>query len=626
MPEHTRARLSSKPEGTEGTQGTVLNSCEAERFPEENPPGNSGNLLQADAPLNNAPEEPLEPEIIRPGFQIHDDWFRLHGRKHRPGLYWHSWTKPKGDAEPEPVDEWVCTPIRADAITANERGESFGLLLRFMNPNGQWREWAAPMHLLKGSAEELRGELLNMGVRIDPKKRNLLAQWMMACYPKSRIIAALRTGWHGESFVLPERTIGAENIRFQSEHAAHNDFVAAGTLDEWQQNVAQLCRGNPLLLLAVSAAFAGPLLKRAKQQETGGAGVHMVGDSSQGKTTALQAAGSVWGTPGFVRTWRATSNGLEATAAALNDTLLVLDEISECDPREIGMIVYALANGVGKQRACRTGSARESARWRVMALSSGERSLSAHMAEGGKRAKAGQEARLLDVPATARTHGLFDALHEYPDGRSFADALKQATGNHCGQAGPAFVEAVVRDERDLPELYAKACKIPGFTGRDGVEGRAASVFALLGLAGELATEYKITGWDEGEAINAALLGFELWREFRGQGQTETRQILQAVSDFILRNGDARFSSIEDKAPVRDRAGYWKDTPKGHIYLFNPPGLREAAAGFDIRRTLDALETAGWIVEHENGKRSKKVKVAGSSVSLYAIRPVEESES
>jgi len=620
------ACLLPKPEGTEGTHGTTLISSMVEQFPEENSPGNQGNLLRANTPADVVPEKLSEPDISRPEFRTHDDWFQLGNHNHRPGLYWHTWTNPRGDAEPEPIDEWVCTPIHADAITANERDESFGLLLRFVNPNSQWREWAAPMHLLKGSAEELRGELLNMGVRIDPKNRSLLAKWLMESYPKPRIIAALRTGWHDESFVLPQRTIGARNIKFQSEHAAHNDFVTAGTLEGWQENVAALCKGNPVLLLAMLAAFAGPLLKRAKQQETGGAGIHLVGDSSLGKTTALQVAGSTWGAPGFVRTWRATSNGLEATAATLNDTLLVLDEISECDPREIGAIVYSLANGVGKQRASRTGSSRETARWRIMALSSGERSLSAHMIEGGKRIKAGQEARLLDIPATTRTHGLFDALHEFPDGRSFADSLKQATGKHYGHAGPAFVKALIADTQDLPALYAKACSLPGFTGHDGVENRAAGVFALLGLAGELATEYAITGWDKGDAMDAALLGFDLWREFRGEGQTETRQILKAVSDFILRNGDARFSTIDDRTAVRDRAGYWRESAEGRIYLFNSPALQEAATGFDLRRILTALKSAGWIIEHDTGKRSKKVKVAGSSINLYAIRPDNGGES
>ena len=295
-------------------------------------------------------------------------------------------------------------------------------------------------------------------------------------------------------------------------------------------------------------------------------------------------------------------------------------------PREIGAIVYALANGVGKQRAARTGGARPTARWRIMALSSGERSLTAHMAEGGKRTKAGQEVRMLDIPATNREYGIFDELHGHTDGRELADSLKQATGYRYGHAGPALLEALIKDERDLCERYAKSCKIRRLQGNDGVEGRAASTFALIGLAGELATEYNITGWREGEALEAAMLGFELWREFRGQGQTEDRQILQSISDFIARNGDSRFSPLDDQeTSVRDRAGYWRDKGEERVFMFNPPGLREAAAGFDMGRILDALESAGWVVERDKERRSKKTKVAGASKNMYWVLPVESDD-
>lgn len=73
-------------------------------------------------------------------------------------------------------------------------------------------------------------------------------------------------------------------------------------------------------MLSLSAAFTAPLLKLAKLQEVGGAGLHLMGDSSRGKTTALQVAASVWGAPTFMRTWRATTNGLEAIAAFRKDS------------------------------------------------------------------------------------------------------------------------------------------------------------------------------------------------------------------------------------------------------------------------------------------------------------------
>lgn len=603
-----------------------------ERLPK---PGNTGNAVtgqqrrtesryqDADAAGNEVTPE----DIQRPGFFTHDAPFTLHGQHYRAGLYWHGYGKAKKDEPAPEVDSWICSPIHAIAQTANERDEAFGLLLRFRNSRGQWREWAMPLELTAGGGEELRRELLHLGMRIDVQAgRDLLPRWLMSRYPQERVTAALRTGWHdtedARAFVLPGRTIGSEAVRFQSERAVQDDFRSAGSLNGWRDAVGKPCSGNPVLLLAVSAAFAGPLLKVAAMQEIGGAGLHLMGDTSRGKTTALQAAGSVWGAPGFVRAWRATGNGLEATAAGLNDTLLALDEISEADAREIGGIVYAIANGKGKQRAARTGGAREVARWRVMLLSSGERTLASHMGEAGKRPKGGQEVRLLDVPATGRAHGAFDVLYGHSP-RGFADSIKAATAKHYGHAGPAFVEAMLADDSDFAEALAAFKKLEGFATEDSAEGRAASVFALLAMAGELATAYDITGWQEKEAREAAIWGFRAWRDFRGTGQTETRQICEAVRDFIERHGSARFSDLSaPDAVVRERAGYWKDDAGGRIWMFNRAALQEAAGGFPQRRVTEALEAAGWLAEHDIGRQSKVYRVGGGSVRLYAVRPLE----
>ncbi|MFN2349280.1 MAG: DUF927 domain-containing protein [Thioalkalivibrio sp.] len=568
---------------------------------------------------------PEEPEIKRPCFKCYKEWFALRGQKMRPGLYLHE--AGKGE-DATPTDKWICSPIDALAQTADEYDSSHGLLLKFMTPGGRWKEWAAPLHMLKGSGEELRGELLDQGVRIDPTNRSLLTRWLMNQYPKTKVTAATRTGWHdaddGVAFVMPTRTIGAEGIRYQSEHAHMDAFTERGSLDVWREYVATPCKGNPVLLLAVSTAFAGPLLKVAKLQEAGGAGIHLVGDSSAGKTTALQAAASVWGSPDFVRTWRATANGMEAAASGLSDSLLVLDEVSQSDPREIGAVVYALANGMGKQRAARTGGQRQTARWRLMLLSSGERTLSSHMGEAGKKSKAGHEARLLDVPATGREHGAFDTLHHHPNGRAFADELKQATAKNYGKAGPAFLQELLRDKKkDLPGLYAQYQELPRFQGRDGLESRAAGVFALIGLAGELATEYKLTPWAEGEAMDAAMDAFGAWRSARGAGSTETRQILDSLRDFIDTQGDSRFSDVgakDEYRPIPNRAGWWReDEWLGRVYLFNGAALREACAGHDLSRILDALEESGAMPKVGAGKkRGVPVRVAGRVPRLYPV--------
>lgn len=631
--------------GTGGTEGTPLNGKASSGSPgfiaegtqnEEIGEPTGANLAEA---LETAILDPLTdptgaggagqfpaPEE-RPCWRVYDDWTGPEGQRRKPGVWSHGMKAGKKKEDPpEPFDLWLCSPLHIEAVTCAEGGRDFGRLLRFRDTFGRWHTWGMPMELLRGSCEELRGELLAAGVTIEHRERARLADYLQWRTPKRRVMAAIRTGWtpDGLAFVLPERVIGSENVIFQAE-TIHQDGAAGtgGDFATWQTEVAARCVGNPVLVLSVCVALAGPLLATLHQDS---GGLHWVGDSSTGKSTALHVGASVWGGETFRRSWRATANGLEGAAAGLNDTCLCLDEINEADPREIGSIVYALGNGTGKSRANRTGMARNVFRWRLTLLSTGERTLAAQMTEGGRQPKAGQLVRLLNVPA-ARRFGVFDNLHGFPEGRALADHLKTTTGRHFGHAGPAFVEALLKDGRDFGAELVTLQALPQFKAGDSQEGRAASRFALYGMAGELAAEWGILPWPEGEALKAATEGYRAWCEARGQGITEDRQILRAVADFIAKHGDGRFSRKGDgeqsnEGIFRDRAGWWTEDPEGgRVFLFTSAGLREATAGQDFPRVLAALDSAGWLGERDHGKRSKKTDVGGGrKESLYWIRP------
>ena len=561
----------------------------------------------------------------RPKYVVLDDWHESGGTKYRPGVWYFAVKETK--EEFIPFQTWICSPLHIEAITSNGHGDHFGRLLRFRNTLGVWREWAMPMELLRAAGEELRGALLSMGVEIDPAARNQLANYIQARPPKRRICCALQVGWSGDSFVLPERVIGpnAADVIFQSADVSRDEIATAGSLEQWQTMISQRAPGNPLLALALSCAFAGPLLAKCNAE---GGGIHFIGDSSTGKTTLLEAACSVWGGPQYRRSWRSTSNGMEGAAARFNDSLLALDEISECDPREVGAIVYALGNGTGKQRASRTGAARGVTRWRCFVLSSGERSIATSMQEGGYRVKAGQSVRLLDIPA-ARKYGAWDELHGLANGTQFSDAIKSASGKHFGHAGRAFLEKLTFDSQDFCARLDALKALPEFTqGGEGQDKRAAGRLAVVALAGELATEYGLTGWPAGEATNAAVQAFKAWQGERGQGNDEKRQIIERVQSFIDRHGDARFSNTQadQYAPVvRDRAGWWRDSgppfQPWREYLFTADGLREALKGFDFNRALDELERAGVVPKAgADGKRSRLVKIDGRALRLYPVNP------
>ena len=569
-----------------------------------------------------APAVTLPKPNERPCWRVFDDWLHLDGgkRKLRPGVYWCGMTKGTNEDPPAPYEEWIAGPVHLAAQTFDEHGQNFGRLLRFKNTAGHWRLWAMPQELLAGSGEELRRELLSMGLEISPQKRPKFGDYLQSRVPRERVRCATRVGWCGRhAYVLPDEVIGpgAASVIFQSGERTNDEHGQAGDLETWRRDVAGRAIGNPLLALGISAAFAGPLLDLAKQEP---GGLHLVGDSSTGKSTILEAGRSVWGGETFKRSWRATANGLEGVATLHNDCLTPLDEISECDPREVAAIAYMLGNGQGKSRASRTGAARAIRRFRVFVLSTGERTLAATMAEGGHRTKAGQGVRLLDLPADRR-FGCFDELHGFDGGRALADAIKQAAAENYGTAGRAFLERLTRDGSDFGKMLEEMKAFPEFAAGSGQESRAAGRFALVSMAGELATEYGLTGWPEGAALDAAAEAYRLWRGWRGDGQDEPRKILESVRDFLEAHGENRFSPLKiinnDLAPwIRDRAG-WRD---GDVFYLTSGAMREATRGYDLKRALDVLEQRGAIPAADaKGRRSTTKDVPdGRKVRLYPV--------
>jgi len=144
---------------------------------------------------------------------------------------------------------------------------------------------------------------------------------------------------------------------------------------------------------------------------------------------------------------------LEATAEDHNDLLLILDELSQLEPRAAGESAYLLANGTGKARALRTGDGRPVKRWRLLFLSSGEIGLEEHMQAAGKKVRAGQQIRMVEIPSDAgKAHGIFEDLYGFPNGAAFADHITARAAEYYGTAFPAFVEWLIRERPNLREL------------------------------------------------------------------------------------------------------------------------------------------------------------------------------
>jgi putative DNA primase/helicase len=538
----------------------------------------------------------------------------------------------------------VCDPLHVEALARDQADGAASLVLSFRSMFGADRRLILPLSALAGDGGAWRGTLADAGFAMpaDTHRRRWLGEYLAGARPELHARLTERTGWHGRAFVLPAETIGGDEaapVLFAGEKP-EGGLSVRGELDKWRHRIGRHCSGQSRLTFAVGVALAGPCLAWAGGIDSGG--FHLVGDSSGGKTTTLRAAASVWGPPGFVQRWRGTDNGIEALAAAHSDLCLMLDELAQLDPRTAGEAAYMLGNGAGKVRSQRSGSGtRPRLTWRLLFLSSGEVGLSDHMAEAGKKPKAGQELRLVDLPADAgKGYGAFDHPGEFGDSGALARHLNDAAGKAHGALGRAWLEHLTGNTDTVQRELRQ--RIEAFEGRavpDAASGqvqRVARRFALVAAAGELATAAGLTGWSEGEAQAATLRMFNAWLEARpaGTGTSETVAMLRQVRGWFEAHGEARFTDwdrVEDnhRPQTMNRAGWRKsiETERGMAeveaieWLVLPEVFRtEIAKGWSDRTLLRLLADRDHLKRQKGNEYTSRVRVPGLGMtSVIRIR-------
>lgn len=541
------------------------------------------------------------------------------------------------DGEPR----WVCSRLEILARTRDEKGQNWGLLVEFDDPDGARKRWNIPARCMAGDfGKEVLGPLVDMGLRLAGRRsgrneRNDLQAYLQGYDSTERARLVTRLGWHGDAYLLPDRQIGnsSEHLHFYEAGALLPPISQAGTLEQWQQQVAALCVGNHRLAFSVCVAFAGTLL-HLLGQESGG--FHIYGTSSTGKSTCGRVACSVYGPPSFERSWRSTDNAMESIAAAHSDGLLVLDEISQCDPRIVGETVYMLGNGTGKARANDRGQAgRQVQEWRLLFISTGEYTLAQHMAGANKELKGGMEMRMLAVPADAgQGFGLFDTLHGFSDGAALSKALKARAGQCYGSPLVAFLSALCEPGKLLGYRILLRQSVERFTvealpaSPSGQALRAAARFALAAAAGELATGLGVTGWPEGTATAAARACLAAWLADRGgAGNMEDEAILSRLRLVVERYGESRFTrwndvaaKTDDHAPrTADRLGFRRTIEHGcgddlytsvHYYFLPNAWRDEVFKGMNLRNVNRVLVSLGIVEPDPQGKSSQALPLPG----------------
>ncbi len=542
----------------------------------------------------------------------------------------------------EAKESFISSPILVLAQTRDNTGNNWGRLLQWNDNAQNLHTWAVPMELFQGDGTESRKALSNQGVTIMPDRRSRdLLQCYLMSYPVDKFALCVDSvGWHKNRYVLPTETFSnaatvnsEELIVYQRSDGLDNRYQHKGDLEQWKTGVSLLLESHSKLVFSVACAFAGQLLEPLNQQ---GGGFHLNGTSSKGKSTAIYLGCSVWGHPKeYYRTWRSTGNALEQTAYMHNDGFLVLDEIGEATAKDIGQTIYMLANGQGKARMARTATVSAPKQWRVLFLSSGEKTLKEILSEIGQNTKLGQEIRLPEISVDSSEYGIFDSVDFAEEAAQQANILYENSVNAYGVAGRAWLEYLTNDKDKASKLAGQLHKqyLTKITPHNaqGHISRVASRFAIVAVAGELATQAGITGWQKGRALEAITSVFNTWlNNFEMVGDYEDRLILEHVRGFFEANGNSRFDTLTkgqitpiEKAEPEDssstsqtiraktiyRVGYRQLDTQGKLLaflVFNEQFKQAICGEFDPRKVAKVLVKHKWL-DHEKGKSTKPVR-------------------
>ena len=537
--------------------------------------------------------ENIEPFRPRPHFEIDNR-----------GVWWINVRTDKDGDIIEAEPQFLSDPI--DIIgTGQDNDGAYYRIIKFKDKITRQQKTAAlPQAEIADGKCWGRLGFYGLSIESNPTKRRKLADYLQKEGSQTAFTIADRAGWHEDSYIMPSgETITATDkgpaIIYNGDTSQAKAYQPNGELTDWQQNIARYAIGNSRLCLALGASFAAPLLSLLNEES---GGFHLMGDSSDGKTTAAKVALSVWGKPsGSLLSWSGTKIGFSNTAAARNDGLLVLDEIGQASPHVIGDTVYSVMNGINKVQGAKQGGNRALSRWKVMMFSTGEKTPDSILKHHKGDWNAGQAARLPSIRAAAQ-YGIYDTLHGFEDGALLSEHIAQSTEKYHGTAGRLFIRQLLDDleqakQQATERMAAFMATIPELSGQ---ARRVAKRFAIAAAALELAAP--VTGLPVGVGMAGVKKCFDEWLEANGAGKHEDRRIIEQAEDFIAQHAlGTRFMEWSDKSTNKDHAGYRKqEGEKLELWVIRRVFADEIAQSFDDQKVCRVLADNGLLkYNHKN---------------------------
>lgn len=181
-------------------------------------------------------------------------------------------------------------------------------------------------------------------------------------------------------------TRDTEKVKWTQEELTYRGNLAIlkdGILKNYKRMIKREVLGNVnlelMLTLGLSAAIVGYV---GKELDVPNILVHLVGDSSTGKTTAIELALSTFGAckhiddkDSLLSTWNATENSLGEFLVGNHGIPIGLDELGASQIKDFTKVIYNFQKGIEKKRMnIETGNNKQKS-WNTTIISTGEKSI-----------------------------------------------------------------------------------------------------------------------------------------------------------------------------------------------------------------------------------------------------------
>jgi uncharacterized protein (DUF927 family) len=366
-----------------------------------------------------------------------------------------------------------------------------------------------------------------------------------------------------------------------------------GSFDKWKEAI-KLAILFPFSNFAFYASFAAPLLHILKAPNFI---IDFWGPTSVGKTSVLELAASVWGNPhkesnGIVFSWDSTKVFLERIADFFCDLPIFPDDSQTTDDKTLTKILYMVANGVGRGRGSTTGI-RQTASWRTVCFSTGEKPLTECTTFAG---------------AKARTIGIygppFDGMKV-----NVINTIKHQLRENYGHAGPMFVKEIAKRVNN-PEWVKKLQqdyrqKQREFSSQATIEigDRVSHYFALVDVAARLVNEILDIRHEQATEMIA-----KLFQDYVKESDQDTDMATRAMRHVLSwASGNERYFKSMDY----ESYGVWVEGE--HIAIY-PHKLTEVLKkeGFSERSVLKEWANRKWIKTSDRNTYPIRVEILGST--------------